>query len=265
MSSISPTHLFHRSCQDNLPDKLSDPVEDTVQLTRNSSFSDLHMENDPAVISNEFWLSRDGDRIVKSACEKAFEDLGKEKDVGFKSRAISIFKPSQAEKQRQCKEFETKRDAVNQHLISYAARKWDLYLEQLPPELARKYASEDNKRSVLGEVSTWLNVSSGAGKSALESAAMKELGQYNLTDITLIFEFKDLRKNVRDSLTQKQFIAIHRELNNIVDEYCEKMNISVNGKSLTCSSVDEIFNQAKEKLEAKISKENRQAFQTLRC
>ncbi len=122
--------------------------------------------------------------------------------------------------------------------------------------MARKYASEDRKRSVLGEVSTWLNVSSGAGKSALESATMTELGQYNLTDITLSFEFKDLRKNVRNSLTQKQFIAIHRELNSIVDEYCKKINISVNGKLLTCSSVDEIFNQAKTELEAEISKEN---------
>ncbi|WP_162814064.1 hypothetical protein [Vibrio tetraodonis] len=85
---------------------------------------------------------------------------------------------------------------------------------------------------------------------------MTELGQYNLTDITLSFEFKDLRKNVRNSLTQKQFIAIHRELNSIVDEYCKKINISVNGKLLTCSSVDEIFNQAKTELEAEISKEN---------
>ncbi|WP_114787884.1 hypothetical protein [Vibrio tetraodonis] len=135
MSWFPSTHLFHRSCQYNLSDQLTDPVEDTVKLTRNSSFSDLDGANDPdpAVISDKFWLSRDGVRIVKSACEKAFEDLGKEKEVGFKSRALSMFKPSQAEKQRQDKELETKKDAVNQHLISYAARKWDLYLAELSP------------------------------------------------------------------------------------------------------------------------------------
>ncbi|MBU2895545.1 hypothetical protein [Vibrio hepatarius] len=244
MSFFLSLHPFNKSSQD-----------EAVQLT---SFKDLQMENVPADISNEYWISRDGDQVVKLACKKAFEGLGKLPDVGLVKKALYFVNSSQAEKYKhhcQVEESETKKSAIIQHLMSYAARKWDLYLESLNPELARTYTTKE-KSVVLSTISNWLGVSSGAGKSALESATMGVLTPYNLADVTMIYRFKNLRTAVRDDLTKKQFEAVHCELNNVVDEYSVKKKIMINDKFLTSKSVDYIFDGAMKKIDAQRSADN---------
>ncbi|NOH70294.1 hypothetical protein F0225_02920 [Vibrio pectenicida] len=194
-------------------------------------------------LANMYWFDRDGERVVKSACQHVFSSLSNE----LGSQEVKSFKPNKATNSQQKSLLQTKvnEDDIRQHMVSYAALKWDHHVQRssIEPTL-------EQKTQVLKNISNWLGVSSvDASKSFLESAVRVIVDKQQLEHKSMITGSFELKRAVRDRIDEITFESVTREINKIVNEYIlNNKLLGSDGKYITSRRIDQKFEQELNKI-----------------
>ncbi|GLT17540.1 hypothetical protein GCM10007938_13180 [Vibrio zhanjiangensis] len=276
-SSYSLTNTHKDRVSASLPSE-----SESVKLT---SMNSLDVDG----ISQKYWLSRNGESVVTSACQDVFSSLGKkqqDEEVNkLKPKSsrnpfanyfhrntqgdVKTLKNTGPETTRTAKaeesEAEIKVKGIKQHMVCYVALILDRYVQD-------NGITVKDKKQVLSDISEWLGVSpKDAGKSSLESGARVIVDKAQLDTTSSLSYPPELKRAVRDKIGEKIFQSLTIEMNKILDKYVKENGIVGSGKVLdkynyntstddnnviTSERIDEICRMAKQKVSDERTKGN---------